>query len=657
MVVQQRLPIPVWGWATAHQRVQVRLADRMAETQADGKGMWMVRLPKLLAADHLGAALTLIVSAEEELAISGVAVGEVWLCAGDTATTSSSRAPQTRARRTAAERTAAERITPVRAFVVAAAASARPLEDVQPLACWTPCTPAVSAAIPALGVHFARAVQEATGVPVGMIIANAPGSLAESWTSRAALASEPVLRAILERADQGGATWTHDAPGYRKAVKAWEGKSRHADPGNKGQRRGWHLAGHDDKDWHAIDLPRRWDAAGVDSAGAVWFRRTLALPTAWKGRAALLSLGPIEDQVTAYLNGTELEPVSALPDEQTGSFRIPGRLMRGAQTRIALRVFAGQGPGGVVGPADHLSIALAGPSAAKPSGARTRATQRAVRTFPLTGEWRYRLEVALEPKRDLPPPPLHTTHQDLPAGLSNGMLQPLVPYGLRGAIWDQGRRNAPRADQYRTLLHSLIRDWRTAWGLGDFPVGIVQLPGVAGESGARAANGDSPVAELREAQGAALQLAHVGVIPCADLASEGGTRPPDQRVVGERLASWALSVAYGLRPDHAGPRYQASATDGALVRVSFLPAGVVLASSDGAALRGFTIAGPDRRFVVAQARIVGAQVEVTSPTVASPQAVRYGWSALPCGTLCDDSGKPAAPFRTDSWPLSTQGRR
>jgi len=234
------------------------------------------------------------------------------------------------------------------------------------------------------------------------------------------------------------------------------------------------------------------------------------------------------------------------------------------------------------------------------------------------------------------------------------MLQPLVPYALRGAIWNQGTRNIDRAEQYRTLVPTVIRDWRTAWGMGDFPITIVQLPGQpAGPS----LHADSPAAELRDAQLAARLIPKVGVVVISDLPTAGGTRPPDQQEVGRRVALWALATVHGQSLPSSGPKYLGHTIAGQVVRITFQDAEGGLIASDGQALRGFAIAGSDHRFVEAQARIVPTGVEVTSASVATPVAVRYAWSAPSVGNLGTPSGLPAAPFRTDSRPLSTQGRR
>lgn len=656
MVVQHGVPIPVWGWGRPNQRVQVQLNGRTTEGQADAKGIWMVRLPKLHAAEHLGSTLTMTVSADDQVVIDDLLVGDVWLCAGTLPAVSPAR---TQAHAATAHRPAgkaASRHAAIRVFQITPVASLRPLDDVQPLARWQPASAGPMADDAAFAVHFARSLHEATGLPIGLILAQAPDCLAEAWASRAALASEHALRAILDRADQSGATQSFESPAYRKALHAWQEKSNHSDPGNKGVRRGWHTAAHDDATWPAIELPNRWQAAGLDGAGAMWFRRTITVPKEWKGRAAVLSLGAIDDADTTYLNGTVLNPVLSGPASTARIYAVPGRLLKAGAVHVAVRVFARQAPGGLVGPAGALSLTLALPRTAPPATKRAstaRRTVRMVRSVSLAGTWRCQTEIRLPPK-DAIPPPLHSTHQDLPAGYNNGMLQPLVPYALRGAIWNQGTRNIARADQYRTLLQAVIRDWRTAWGMGEFPVCVIQLPGQPAD---RAPGGESPAAELRDAQGGAHLIPHVGVVVTMDLPTDDGHRPPDPQEVGRRLALWAVGAISGQSNQSSGPRYLGHSVSGNVVRITFSHADGGLTTSDGQSVRGVTIAGPDHRFVAAEARIVPAGLDVECAAVSAPAAVRYGWTALPTGNLGNRAGLPAAPFRTDIWALSTQGKR
>ncbi|MCW5557379.1 MAG: sialate O-acetylesterase [Verrucomicrobiae bacterium] len=248
-----------------------------------------------------------------------------------------------------------------------------------------------------------------------------------------------------------------------------------------------------------------------------------------------------------------------------------------------------------------------------------------------------------------------------PSELYNGMLANLIPYGIRGAIWYQGESNAGRAWQYRRLYADMIRNWRQDWGQGDFWFFGVQLApwdrnrkrdlSVIG-----AEIGDSNWAELREAQNhVAETLRRVDVAVITDVGDKDDIHPTRKEPVGDRLARLALAEVYGQRLPAHGPRLRSSRVRGSEIVLRFRDAGGGLRSQNGAALTGFTLAGADRKFQAAEARITGPdEVTVSATGVSQPVAVRYGWADFPILNLCNDAQLPASPFRTDTWPVTTQ---
>lgn len=245
-----------------------------------------------------------------------------------------------------------------------------------------------------------------------------------------------------------------------------------------------------------------------------------------------------------------------------------------------------------------------------------------------------------------------------PSELFNGMIAPLVPYGIRGAIWYQGESNADRAWQYRTLFPDMIRNWRVEWGQGDFPFLAVQLAPwdrnrnrlpheIASEVG------ESSWAELREAQMMATRvLPNVGVAVITDVGDKDDIHPARKAPVGERLALLARSIAYGERLQANGPIYRKMKAKRGKITLEFDHVGGGL-ESRGGELRGFTISGEDGKFLPALAEIDGKKVIVHSPLVPEPVAVRYGWADYPFVNLFNREGLPASPFRTDDFPMVT----
>jgi sialate O-acetylesterase len=264
-------------------------------------------------------------------------------------------------------------------------------------------------------------------------------------------------------------------------------------------------------------------------------------------------------------------------------------------------------------------------------------------------EW-YQASLKADAEGKLAPPPPQfpadpRSSSWRPAGLFNGMIGPLIPYGIRGAFWYQGESNADRAYQYRKLFPVMILDWRRTWGQGDFPFLFVQLAGFMQKSAPNTA-----WAELREAQLMTLSLPRTGMAVAADIGDPYDIHPRNKQEVGRRLALAAQAIAYGMEVVYSGPIYESKSTEGDKIRLHFKHVAGGLVGKSGTPLKSFEIAGEDRKFVSAEARIAGPTVVVRSDQVPHPVAVRYAWADYPECSLYNRAGLPAAPFRTDDWP-------
>jgi sialate O-acetylesterase len=229
-----------------------------------------------------------------------------------------------------------------------------------------------------------------------------------------------------------------------------------------------------------------------------------------------------------------------------------------------------------------------------------------------------------------------------------------MEYRIRGALWYQGESNTQRAFQYRSLLPALIRGWRAGWKEGDFPFLIVQLP----NQGRSAEFADSWWAELREAQlFTAKTVPNTGLAVTIDVGESGNLHPPRKQEIGERLARWALGTTYERKLVYSGPLYENMRVEGKEIRIHFQHAGSSRLEMKGEPPQGFTIAGTDKKFHRATARIDGTSIVVSSPEVEAPVAVRYAWADSPECNLFNKEGLPASPFRTDDWPAATFSNR
>ncbi len=269
-------------------------------------------------------------------------------------------------------------------------------------------------------------------------------------------------------------------------------------------------------------------------------------------------------------------------------------------------------------------------------------------------EWKKAADAAKAAGKEPPPAPwFHDPRFDQfrPANCYNGMILPLEPFALRGAIWYQGETNAGRAYEYRQLFPLMIRQWREDWAQGDFPFIFVQL---ANFMPVQEQPTQSAWAELREAQTMSLHTPNTGMAVIVDIGDAKDIHPKNKQDVGRRLALWALANVYGQKIVFSGPMYKWMEKKGNEIVLHFDHQGTGLVAKGGEPLKGFSIAGADQKFVWADARIVGDTIVVSSPGVADPVAVRYAWADNPVCNLYNREGLPASPFRTDAWKGVTQ---
>lgn len=285
--------------------------------------------------------------------------------------------------------------------------------------------------------------------------------------------------------------------------------------------------------------------------------------------------------------------------------------------------------------------------------------------------WKVASEAAKTAKQAAPPRPVYSIprpespkiHENTPSALFNSLINPLVPFAIKGVIWYQGEANVPAALEYRKRLATLIADWRAHWKQGDFPFLFVQLPNF--RSPPKTPQEKSDWSLLREAQLQTLAIPKTGMAVTIDVGSSTDLHPPDKTHVARRLALVARKVAYGEDLVYSGPLFDSVKPEKGQMRVTFKPGtlggGLIIGSApenDGKpqlppepVLRGFAIAGKDQKWVWADAEIEGASVIVSSPEVSEPVAVRYAWADNPIANLYNKEGLPASPFRSDDWNL------
>ncbi|HWA27476.1 MAG TPA: sialate O-acetylesterase [Lacunisphaera sp.] len=610
-VLQQDRPIPVWGTADDGEVVTVALAGHTVSTVARG-GRWSVQLPAL----PMGGPHVLAITGRNRVELTDVLVGEVWVCGGQS---NMERQLGLREGQRPIDNWQAEAATAdfplIRHFGVAQRLALAPQSQVGGK--WVVCTPQTAPDFSAVGFFFARALSaaRARGTPIGLIHSSWGGTPAESWTSREGLRQVPELQDTVARLDAFHRDPVAARAEYERDLVRWFADN---DPGS-GAAAPWHAAALDARAWPQMNLPAKWEDAGLPAFdGIVWFRREVDVPADWVGHELELQLGAIDDIDTTWVNGRLVGSEKVWNTPRV--YRVPADTLRAGRNVIAVRVLDTGGGGGLWGDGHALRLVR---------------TDDPAQSLPLDGAWRYRSSAAL---RELPAPPAEVGGTSgTPTVLYNGMIAPLLPYAIRGVIWYQGEANANQAQRYRRIFPNLVADWRRAWGQGDFPFLFVQIAPFTGMP-----------PEIREAQRLSLaQIPNSAMVVTLDVGDANDIHPTAKKPVGERLALAARAVAYGETIEYSGPLFASFRPDGARAVLTFTHVGGGLVARAGE-LKGFTICGADGVFHPARARIVGDTIEVSSAMVPAPTAVRYAWADVPEGNLFNGAGLPASPFASDS---------
>lgn len=612
MVLQRDQPARIWGWAHPGQRIQVELAGQTAVATAASDGCWRVKIKTPPA----GGPYDLRISGpDQSITLHGVMAGEVWLCGGQ----SNMQLPLSRAKNGAQEIKAADH-PEIRFFSVQSQVAYAPARA--PKGSWKICSPQTvdeNGGFSAVAYYFGCKLHDELHVPIGLVEDCMGGTPVESWTSPAALRKTHEFDEPLDEIEKLHAK---GGPEYGSFLMHWLDDY---DIGLKGAT--WASTHLDDADWKAVQVPGGFAELGVpDTPCVCWFRKEISLPDPLPAGNALLFLGSIEKMDTAYVNGQWVGASSWVENPRVYFMR-PGVLQPGKNV-LAVRVFKMKPNGGFLAKPGAMRLVL---------GDKT--------SIPLAGAWKGKLSVDARPPHPLPL--MFENYPTMPAVLFEGMIAPVAPLSIRGAIWYQGEANFERAHQYRTLLPLMIADWRRAFREGDFPFYIVSLPAFMHR---RDQPGSDGWAELREAQ--ALTARHVkncGLAVTVDTGDPDNIHPAEKKIVGDRLALCALAETYGEKMVCEGPTFGSLRHLPSALKLEFKHAdgGLVI---KGDKLGEFSVAGPDRQWHWAEARIEGNSVVVSSPDVAEPVAARYAWQANPSATFYNGAGLPAVPFRTDDWP-------
>jgi sialate O-acetylesterase len=633
MVLQQGQPVPVWGTAVLGADITVTFRGQSRTATANTDGKWLVQLTPMPASAEPAELTISSIAANATIKFVNVLVGEVWVCSGQ----SNMDMPLCQTQNFPDEIVAAN-FPSIRLFNVPRRTAEKPVSDI-PDGKWCSCTPESVSQFSAVAYFFGRELRRNLGVPVGLINVSWGGTAAESWISRDGLLVEPGVRSIIDAYDR-------DQSDMPAAMARWKAElaaidKRTSDTGDTGWPRGWADMPEPSGNWKDIKLPSYWQAQGLNFSGVLWFRKVVDVPAAWAGKDLTLSIGATDKSDITYFNNVKVGSITMQqrPDSWSylRTYTVPGKLVEAGKNIIAVRVHSDRYSGGMTGPADVMKLACPEDLTTEP--------------ILLDGVWRYAVE-ANYGLVTIPTEPFGPGNPFTPCSLFNGMIAPLTPFAMRGAIWYQGESNTDRTRQYRTLFPALINDWRRSWGRDDFAFYFVQLANYMGRCDHPR---DSAWAELREAQAMTLKQPHTGMAVAIDIGEAGNIHPSNKEDVGKRLAFNALNQTYGKKDIvPCGPLFREMKREGKAIRLFFEHVAGGL-ECRGDKLEGFAVAGDDGKFVWAEARIDPAvnsglaedTVIVESLQMLSPVAVRYAWDDNPACNLYNRAGLPASPFRTN----------
>jgi sialate O-acetylesterase len=613
MVLQRGKANTIWGWSEPGDKVTVAIGDATASGVAGADRRWQVKIQP----PAVGGPYTIKITGREAVELHNVMVGDVWILGGQ-----SNMGLPLRFTRNGAEEAKTANYPDIRVFTVGGHSAYHPTETISGR--WSAVSPQNADWISAVGYYFARKIQQETHVPIGLVSDNVGGTPAESWTSAEAL--RPMKDFDLPLAEVARLA-AANAPEYGNFVMHWYNEY------DTGSKEKWASPDLDDSSWKQVEIPGGFAELGVPSTPAlVWFRKEIVLPDPLPAGRTRLLLGSIERMDTAYVNGREVGGSSWVEnprDYPLGGLK-PGRNL------IALRILKTKPDGGFLSKPEDLHIVL---------GDKT--------SIPLAGTWKAKLSVDARP-----PQPLPLAYENwpiMPTVLYEGMLKPIAPLSIAGALWYQGEQNSPRGYQYRKLLPVMIADWRKLFAQGDFPFYIVSLPAFKLRS-ATPVDGDEWT-ETRESQAiAAASVPNSCLAVTIDTGDPDNIHSPDKVQVGERLALCALANYYDKKVVFAGPTMTSVDRLPGSIRIHFAhtDGGLIV---KGEKLGEFSVAGEDRKWYWADARIEGDTIIVSSASVPNPKEVRYAWQSNPSATLFNGAGLPAVPFRTDTWPGITESHR
>jgi sialate O-acetylesterase len=611
MILQRNKPIKIWGEASPGEKITIDFLSKRQKIKADALGKWTVQFPEQQA----GGPYSMQINASNKIILQHILIGDVWFCSGQSNMVHQLNIHDV----TYASEIANANYPQIRQFLIPTLTNLNGPQENMPKGSWRPAIGQEVRPFSAVAYFFAKKIHEKYGIPIGIINASVGGTPIEAWTSEQAFIDFPeVLKTIEKNKD------TAYINGLSRRTPPSGNSAARQQPGDLGLsgEKPWYAADYIPKGWRNINVPGYWEDQGIKNLdGAVWYRKEINVPATMVGKAAKVWLGRIVDADALYINGKQVGNTTYQYPQRR--YSIEAGLLKAGKNLVVVRVTNNTGKGGFV--PDKPYCLFAGND-----------------TVDLTGTWQYKVGEVFERRSGLGGGGINAQGQ--PTALYNAMVAPIINQTIKGILWYQGESNAGKPLEYEKLQKALIADWRSKWNDPNLPFLYVQLPNFMEVNYSPE---ESNWAILRNAQLKALEVPNTGMAVAIDLGEWNDIHPDNKKDVGERLAFAALKVAYGEKLVYSGPVLQSANVAGDQITLSFQHIGSGLMTNDGEPLSNFAIAGEDKKFVWANARIEGDKVVVWHKELPNPKYVRYAWADNPSNpNLYNKEGLPATPFST-----------
>ena len=615
MILQRDTKLPVWGWADANEKITITFNGKKYKTAASADGKWNVELPKMKA----GGPYNMTVSGTNTIEVKDILIGDVWLCSGQSNMVHQMDIHDV----TYANEIATVNNPQIRHFKIP---TTPVLDGLQPQlegGEWQKAVGDEVRPFSAVAYFFAKKVYEKYHIPIGLINASVGGTPIEAWIPKEGFKKFPDVEKIIKENQD-----TAFVNNQMRNRPSYHAQSQPQDKGLRGEKK-WYDVDFTPKDWRRINIPGYWEDQGAkDLNGIVWFRREIELPEDMASKEATVFLGRIVDADELYINGEKAGNTTYQYPQRR--YDVPANLLKAGKNTFVVRVTNNFGKGGFVPDKPYYIF-----------------TDKD--TVDLKGYWQYKVGEVFKPFDYTTASQGNQTRrinpQNEPTALYNGMVAPYMQYPFKGILWYQGESNSGHPETYEGYMEALIESWRKVFKAPEIPFIYAQLPNYMDVSYLPT---ESNWAELRDAQLKALKEPNTAMTVNIDLGEWNDIHPLNKKDVGDRMALAALKLAYNEDVVYSGPIYEDYTIQDGKVSLSFSHVGNGLVTDDGETLSEFAIAGADKNFVWAKAKIEGDHVVVWSDEIKDPKYIRYAWADNPDNpNLYNKEGLPASPFRVE----------